>query len=282
VMDMPKEDRQTAFEELWSTGGLHFWLGTYFDVLTNEEANEEAYQFWRQQVITRIKDPEKARVLAPEKKLDPFGAKRASLEQNYYDVLNKDNVAIVYLRENPIEEFVSLGAKTQDGQIHEIDVLVMATGFDFVTGGLTQIDIRGINGESVKDKFAQGVRTNLGMTIHGFPNMFFMYGPQAPTAFATGPICAETQGQWIVKCINYLTKYGFKSINATEEAERDWADHVNEVGNIGLFKNASSWYFGDNIPGKPRQALNYMAGLPAYKERCQDSASMGYRGFQIK
>lgn len=279
VMDLPSEERRTAFEELFTTGGLHFWLGTYADVLADKVANEEAYQFWREKTLERIKNPDKARKLAPEKQIDPFGTKRISLEQNYFEVMDQDNVEILYTRETPIKEFVPEGIKTEDGQVHEFDILVLATGFDFVTGGLTQIDIRGMNGQSVKDKLADGVRTNLGMTMRGFPNMFFMYGPQAPTAFATGPISSEAQGKWIVDCIKHITKNNYKSINPTELAEKEWRAHVNEGAEQGLYKEAHSWYFGDNIPGKPREALNYMAGMPLYKQKCQESVDAGYKGF---
>ncbi|KEF61533.1 uncharacterized protein A1O9_03100 [Exophiala aquamarina CBS 119918] len=281
IMDLPLEERRKIYEELFTTGGLHFWLGTCADVLDDKAANEEAYQFWREKTLKRIKSPEKARKLTPEKQLDPFGTKRISLEQNYFEILDQDNVDIVYTRETPIKEFVPKGLKTEDGHLHEFDILVLATGFDFVTGGLTQIDIRGINNQSVKDKFANGVYTNLGMTIRGFPNMFFMYGPQAPTAFATGPVSAEAQGAWIVECIKYISKNNYKSIDATEVAEHEWRAHVNEGAEKGLFKEAHSWYFGDNIPGKPREALNYMAGMPLYKQKCQESVDAGYKGFVL-
>ncbi|EXJ56085.1 hypothetical protein A1O7_09016 [Cladophialophora yegresii CBS 114405] len=281
IMDLPKEKRREIYEELFNTGGLHFWLGTFNDVLANREANEESYQYWREQVLKRIKNPEKARILAPEKQIDPFGTKRISLEQNFFETLDQDNVDIIYTRESPIKQFVPTGIETEDGTVHEFDVLVLATGFDFVTGGLTQIDIRGIGNQTVKDKFAKGVYTNLGMTIHGFPNMFFMYGPQAPTAFVTGPVSAEAQGKWIVDCITHITKNNYKSINATEEAEQEWRAHVNEGAEQGLFKEAHSWYFGDNIPGKPREALNYMAGMPLYKQKCQEAVDAGYKGFEL-
>jgi len=281
AMDHTKEERLAFYEELYKTGGLHFWLGTWADVMADRQANEEAYQFWREKTLQRIKDPEKARILAPEEQLDPFGTKRISLEQQYWEILDKPNVEIVYLRENGIKEFVLEGIRTEDGRVHEMEVVVMATGFDAITGGLTQIDIRGINGLGVKDKFANGVWTNLGMTIGGFPNMFFIYGPQAPTAFVTGPISAETQGKWIVDCVKYMAQHNIKSINATGKAEQQWKDHLTQEAQKGLFKEAHSWYFGDNIPGKPREALNYMAGMPQYRDKCQEVADEGYKGFVL-
>lgn len=280
--DLSKEERLDIFEKLYSTGGLHYWLGNHADVLADKEQNELAYQFWRAKTLKRIPDPEKQKILAPEAQLDPFGTKRISLEQYYYEVLSQPNAEVVDLRANPIREFTSAGIKTSDGKVHELDVLVMATGFDFVTGGLTRIDLRGIDGVPITEKWAKGVYTYLGMTISGFPNLFTMYGPQAPTAFATGPISAETQGDWIVSCIKQMGANGYSTINPTEEAEQEWRTHVNEVGSKGLFKDASSWYFGDNIPGKPREALNYMAGMPSYREKIDESRDKGWRGFELK
>jgi len=251
-------------------------------MLQSKEINDTAYQFWREKTIQRINDPKKAEILAPKIPLHPFGTKRISLEQGYFENFNQPNVDLVNLRETPVAALVPEGIKTTDGQVHALDILVMATGFDSITGGLTQIDLRGISGQHITKKWADDVYTYLGMTVNDFPNMFYVYGPQAPTAFATGPISAETQGAWIVKCIQHMMENGLVSINATEDAEKEWKEHVNEVGGRGLFSQAQSWYYGDNIPGKPREALNYMAGMPVYKEKCWDSAKNGYRGFEIR
>lgn len=159
---------------------------------------------------------------------------------------------------------------------------MLATGFDSISGGITLIDIRGEDGISLKDKWANGVYTYLGMTSVGFPNMFMVYGPQAPTAFATGPRCAEAQGTWIGECLLHMKEKGYSRIEATKEAEMGWREHVNEVAQAGLFAGTKSWYFGDNIPGKPREALNYMAGMPKYQEMCErESGESGYRGFVL-
>ena len=276
----PKEQRMELYEKLFHTGGLQFWLGTYMDVLFDHGANDEAYEFWRQKTLPRIKGSRNQELLAPKIPIDPFGTKRISLEQGYFEVFNQDNVFLIPTKENDIEAFTEHGIRTADGQEHIFDIICLATGFDSVTGGITQIDIRGVDPDvPIKDKWANGVYTNLGMTTHGFPNLFFTYGPQAPTAFATGPASAEAQGEWIVACLKYMREKQLTSIDPTREAEKEYREHVNEIGEKGLFKEAKSWYYGDNIPGKPREALNYMAGLPAYRKKCWECAENGYNGF---
>jgi cation diffusion facilitator CzcD-associated flavoprotein CzcO len=277
--DVSEEERLRLYEELYNKGGVYFWLGTFSDVLKDTRANDTAYAFWRQKTIERVNDPAVAEILAPKIAPHPYGTKRVSLEQDYFEMFNRDNVDIVNLKSNPIDTFTERGIKTKDGQEYEFDVICLATGFDSVTGGLTQIDIRGVHGTSIKEKWSNGVWTHLGMTTAGFPNMFMIYGPQAPTAFATGPSCAEAQGDWIAKCIQYLRDSKLNSIAPTAEAEAAWKEHVNVSAQEGLFSQTESWYFGDNIPGKPREALNYMAGMQLYKQKCQESRENGYRDF---
>jgi cation diffusion facilitator CzcD-associated flavoprotein CzcO len=273
------EERNRLYEELYNKGGVYFWLGTFSDVLKDNRANDTAYEFWRQKTIQRIDDPKTAELLAPKIAPHPYGTKRVSLEQNYFETFNRDNVSLVDLIFNPIDTFTKNGIKTKDGVEHEFDVIILATGFDSVTGGLTQIDIRGTDGTSIKEKWSGGVRTHLGMTTAGFPNLFMVYGPQAPTAFATGPMCAETQGGWIAKALLYLRDGRLNSMEPTTKAEEAWREHVVDSAQEGLFSQAKSWYFGDNIPGKPREALNYMAGMQLYKQKCQESTENGYQDF---
>ena len=239
--DVPYEERMKLYEKLYHAGGLQFWLGTYMDVLFQPDPNEEAYQFWRAKTVPRIKNPKNQEILAPAKKIHPFGTKRISLEQDYFEVFNQDNVDLVDLRENNIAEFSADGIKTEDGQAREFDAVILATGFDAITGSITQIDIRGTDGRTIEEKWKNGTYTQLGMTTAGYPNFFFEYGPQAPTAFATGPSHAETQGTWIVECLKYMREKGFSSIDATPEAEQEWRKHVNELADKSLFPQAASW-----------------------------------------
>lgn len=275
-----ESDRLKTYERLISTGGLEFWLGNYSDMLLSKEANDLAYKFYHDKTSPRIKDPKLAELLLPKTPPHPFGTKRVSLEQDYFEAFERPNVRLVSLTNNPIERFVPTGIQTKDGETHELDLIVLATGFDSVSGGITRINVEGTSG-SIKDKWSKGISTQLGLSAHGFPNMFFTYGPQAPTAFATGPATAELQGDWIISCLQHMKTHGLHRIEAEKDAEQAWRDHVIDVGDQGLFPEAKSWYFGDNIPGKPREALNYMAGMPEYRRRLWKSAGEKYSGFQL-
>lgn len=255
--DVTEEERLRTYEELYNKGGIYFWLGTFSDVLKDQKANDTAYDFWRKKTLLRINDPKKAEMLAPKDKPHPYGTKRVSLEQNYFEQFNRPNVDIVDLKADPIDLLTSTGLKTTSGQEYDLDIIILATGFDSITGGLTQIDIRGQNNVSIKEKWEKGVYTHLGMTTSGFPNFFFIYGPQAPTAFATAPPCIEAQGDWIGNALVHMHENGLTSMQPREEAEKAWKEHVNESAKRGLYEGTQSWYFGDNIPGKPREVCSF-------------------------
>ena len=280
TFDTTPEERAAVYEDAWQKGGFYYWLGMFNDVLMDEEANLPAYEFWRDKTRARINDPWLAEKLAPMKPPHPFGVKRPSLEQWYYDCFNQDNVGLVDVKETPIERFTATGIQTSAGE-QEFDIIVMATGFDAVTGGLMQIDIQGTEGLTLKEKWTQGVKTQLGVASAGFPNMLFLYGPQSPSGFCNGPTCAEIQGEWIVQCLENLRSQNLQRIEATAAAEQSWSDHVAELADMTLFPKANSWYMGANIPGKPRQLLNYPGGLPLYREKCAEVADNGYEGFKL-
>jgi cyclohexanone monooxygenase len=219
-------------------------------------------------------------MLAPKEPIHPFGAKRPSLEQNFYEIFNQPNVSLVDLRKTPIERVTRNGINTTAGE-HDLDVLVLATGFDAITGGLTSIDIRGTQGETLGEKWAKGVRTHLGMSSAGFPNLLFVYGPQSPNAFANGPTCAELQGDWIVQLLDRLRQRDCTRFEATVPAEEAWRAQVHALADATLFPKADSWYLGANIPGKTREMLSYAGGLMTYMAKCNESAERGYEGFAI-
>ena len=276
---MSPEERRTLYEKLWQKGGFHYWIGGFADILTNEEANRTMYDFWRDKTRARIKDPALADKLAPMEPPHPFGVKRPSLEQWYYEVFNQENVGLVDVRETPIEEVVPEGVRTADGLV-ELDMLVLATGFDAVTGGLTQIDIRGTDGVTLKEKWTEGARTYLGFATSGFPNMLFLYGPQSPSGFCNGPTCAELQGEWVVDCLKYMRENNKRRMEATAQAEEGWTQLLNSIADMTLFPRADSWYMGANIPGKPRQLLNF-PGVTIYMDQCNTAAARGYEGFVL-
>jgi cation diffusion facilitator CzcD-associated flavoprotein CzcO len=280
ALEVSDDERQATFERLWEIGGFAPWIGSFNDILLNEEANHAAYKFWRDKTRPRINDPAVAEILAPTEPIHPFGVKRPSLEQNFYEIFNQPNVKLVDLRSTPIERVTRKGIKTAAGE-YELDILVLATGFDAVTGGLTSIDIRGTQGETLKEKWAKGVRAHLGMAVAGFPNLLFVYGPQSPNAFCNGPTCAELQGDWIARLLDHLRQRNYTRVEATVSAEEAWRAQVLAVADTTLFPRADSWYFGANIPGKPREMLAFAGGLPAYMAKCRESAERGYEGFAI-
>jgi cyclohexanone monooxygenase len=275
------EELLEIFEEFWAIGGFKLWNGSFFDIMQDEKVNDFVYRFWRDKVRARISDPAVAELLAPTVAPHPWGMKRPSLEQNYYDVFNQDNVRLVDIREAPIERVTANGVLTADGEEHPLDVLVLATGFDAVTGGLTAIEIRGTDGETLRDKWKRGVSAHLGSATHGFPNMLFVYGPQSPSGFANGPSAAELQGEHIVKMINFMQDNGHTRFESTNEADKAWRGHVDEIADTTLFPRADSWYMSANIPGQVRQLINYPGGMRVYLEKFTECANAGYAGFDV-
>jgi cyclohexanone monooxygenase len=280
ALEVSPEERQAVFESAWQKGGFHFWGGTFSDINFDEEANRLAYAFWREKTRARIEDPVTAEKLAPADPPHPFGTKRPSLEQWYYEVFNQENVTLVDVRDEPIEEITRAGVRTASRH-YELDVLVLATGFDASTGGLTQIDIRGVSGRTLKETWSRGVQTHLGLGIPDFPNLLMLYGPQSPTAFCNGPTCAELQGDWVVDCLCYLRERGLRRIEATTAAGESWTDHMAELAAGSLLSQADSWYMGANVPGKPRQLLHHL-GVQEYLAFCRESAENGYSGFELR
>ncbi|KAF5362909.1 hypothetical protein D9758_007074 [Tetrapyrgos nigripes] len=286
ALEATPEERLIHLEELWAQGGFRFSTGNYNDLRTNQEANDQVYAFWRDKVRERLVDPRMQEKLAPTIPPHPFGIKRPCLEQRYYEVFNQPNVTLVDLEESPIVEVTPRGIRTgKDGDYeeHELDVIVLATGFDSLTGGITQIDIKGVDGGTIAEKWKPGVYSYLGMTSTGFPNMFFMYGPQGPTAFCNGPTCLEIQGDWIVNCVKYMMENNLTRIEADPQSEQDWRKRVHDLSAKGLWLKTihTNWYLGSNIPGKAVEPLNWTGGVQNYDHICVEVAEKGYEGFVL-
>ena len=280
ALEVSTLERDAIYQTLWERGGFHFWGGSFRDVLVDEAANRTAYNFWRDKTRARVHDQRLAELLAPTEPPYPFGTKRPSLEQDYYEVFNQDNVSLVDLRSEPILSVTPTGIQTS-AQHYDLDVLVLATGFDANTGGLTAIDLRDTDGRSLADRWSAGVDTYLGMAVAGYPNLLFLYGPQSPTAFCTGPVCAELQGDWVTEFLSYLRDHGWTRLEASDGSAQAWSRHVDEVASMTLLPRAESWYMAANIPGKRRQLLNYPLS-DAYLERLHAVAENGYEGFVLR
>ncbi len=279
AMSVDEAERNRVYEQAWARGGFHFWAATFNDILTNEQANRTSYDFWRDKTRARLQDPAVAELLAPTDPPYPFGTKRPSLEQDYYDVFNQPNVALVDVKADPISEVTPVGVRTADRSF-ELDMIVLATGFDANTGGLSQLGVEGRNGMSFAEYWADRVQLNLGVAAAGFPNLLFLYGPQSPTAFCNGPTCAELQGEWVVDTLRHMRDEGYTRLESTPEADAAWSEHCDAIAAATLFGQADSWYMGANVPGKPRQLLNYPL-VDGYLAKLAETAAAGYPGFEL-
>jgi cation diffusion facilitator CzcD-associated flavoprotein CzcO len=268
-----REDAEAELNDRLDKGGLRYAVGAYLDMLISPEANRAAYDVWAARTRARIVDPVKRDLLAPLDPPHPFGMKRPSLEQDYYEQFNKENVRIVNTAAHPIVEVVPDGVVTADGALHRVDVIALATGFDSSTGSLARMDIRGVDGgPTLGERWAtDGVESFLGLTVPGFPNMFLPYGAQAPTPFTNGPVFIESQADWIRDLVGAMERDGRAVIGTRPEAARAWRDEVQAISNLTLFSQAKSWYMGANIPGKRVEQQYYLGGMPVYRARCAEA-----------
>ncbi|EIW80741.1 cyclohexanone monooxygenase [Coniophora puteana RWD-64-598 SS2] len=279
TMSDPPEVREAVFESIWGMGGFSFWLAGYSDLFFDKEAANEAYKFWQKKTSARIKDPRKRDLLAPKIAPHPFGTKRPCLEQRFYEVFNQENVDLIDIKEDPIVEITADTVKTKNTST-ELDVLIVATvGWDNFTGPWMRMDLRGEKGKTIQEHWNGSAILSLGLTTDNFPNMFFLYGAHAPTAFCNGPTCIEVQGQWIVKTINHLYKNDITKFVPKAEAAREFTELIDSLSRKSLFHDVDSWYMGANVPGKRRQAYNWVVGLPAYTEEVEREVERGYPGF---
>ena len=268
------DERQARYEEMWERGGMHLSLNSFVGVLAKEDLNDEVSEFVRNKIRETVDDPETAEKLLPDYH---FGTKRLILDNGYFETYNRDNVDLVDLREDPIQSFTETSVRTAQGD-HEIDMLVLATGFDAVSGSMLKLNPKGRGGESLQHKWGEGFDTSLGMMIAGYPNMFMIHGPGSPGVFFTMPLGAELQTKWIDSCIRHLDGAGLATIETTANADAAWGAEVNEIANRTLYPRTNSWYMGANVPGKPRQFLGHLRGSE-YFDRLAEVAESGFDGF---
>ena len=277
VFTVTPEDRQRAYEASWQRGGLHF-LTAFGDLYTSEEANDTAAEFVRDKIRQTVHDPETAEALLPNS--HPIGTKRLCVDSHYYETYNRENVTLVDLRTDPILEITPSGLRTESA-VHDLDSIVFATGYDAMTGTLAKIDIRGRDGICLREKWAEGPRTYLGIAVAGFPNLFTITGPGSPSVLSNMMVSIEQHVDWLSNCIEYLQERRIETIEATQDAEDRWGEHVQDVAHKTLYPQAGSWYMGMNIPGKPRVFMPYVGGVGHYRKVCDEVAAREYEGFVL-
>ncbi len=280
ALEVSPEEREAFFEYLYSRPGFEKWFGNYYDIMTDRRANDLITKFISDKIRSRVKDPVLAEKLVP--KNHGYGLRRVPMETNYYEVYNQDNVTLVDLRETPIDAVVANGVKTSEKTI-ELDILIYATGFDAVTGSFTRIDITGKGGVKLKDKWADGPHTYLGLGGNGFPNMLTLVGPHNGATFCNIPRCIEQNVEWVSDLMKYMKEKKLTRVEPTKAAEEAWTKHVGETVQSSLLSQTDSWFMGQNLnkPDKPRGFLLYAGGSQAYRAKCDEVAAKGYDGFTL-
>ena len=276
ISETPVEERLRVYEERWAKGGFAFG-GAFVDLLITKEANDTFVDFVAEKVRKVVKDPEVAEKLIP--RTYPVGSKRVCVDTGYFEVFNRDNVTLVDISKAPVT--ITPTGVTIGGVAYELDALIFGLGFDAMTGALSKIDIRGRNGEALRDKWEGGPRTYLGLMVAGFPNLFLVTGPGSPSVLSNMVVSIEQHVDWISSCIAALSRQQQDVIEATTDAEDAWVSHVNEVADMTLYPQANSWYIGANVPGKPRVFMPYVGGVGVYRQKCDEVAANRYEGFAL-
>ncbi len=275
AMAVEEEDRQRIFEERWQLGGFSFY-GSFNDIQINPDSNKATAEFVRSKISKIVKDPNVAEMLVPDYAIH---CKRPVLDSGYFETYNRSNVQLVDISATPIEAITSKGIRTSDAE-YALDIIVLATGYDAMTGALLKIDIRGRDGLPLRDQWAAGPVNYLGLQVAGFPNLFTITGPGSPSVLTNMMVAIEQHVEWVSDCIKHIVTHGHASIEATEDAQNTWVAHVNEVAGKTLQVTCHSWYLGANIPGKPRVFMP-LPGFPPYVEKCEAVVANGYEGFVL-
>ena len=274
TMDATPEERDAFWEKLYASPGFGVWQGNFSDTLTDRAANALASEFIANKIRKRVHDPVIAERLIP--KNHGLGTRRVPLETGYYEVFNQPNVELVDINATPIERVTAGGIQTSLRE-YKFDIIIYATGFDAISGAFDRIDIRGVDGLRLKDVWANGPQTYLGVLVAGFPNMLMAMGPHAGLGNYTRT--AEYSVEWVTGVIQYAREHGLTRIEATAAGVSEWTDHVMALGQGLLANEIGSWMTGVNRNVEGKQApriMRYSGGHPAYREHCDAVAAAGY------
>ena len=279
TFEVTPQEREAFWEKLYGEPGFGIWQGNFRDILTDREANALVSDFIARKIRQRVKDPAVAEKLIP--KNHGFGTRRVPLETRYYEVYNQPNVRLIDINETPIERITPAGIKTSDAE-YEFDMIIYATGFDAITGSFDRIDIRGIDGQRLKDKWQAGPQTYLGILVEGFPNLLMVMGPHA--GLGNFPRAAEYSVEWVTGLVRFAQERGLTRIEATSAGVADWTDHVKSLGEGLLMNEIDSWMTGvnRNVEGKQtRKIMRYSGGHPAFRAHCDAVSADGYRNLAL-
>lgn len=276
ALEVSANEREREYEKRWTHGGLPF-MGAFTDLAVSAEANKTAAEFVRCKIRRIVSDQKIAGLLSPD---TIIGCKRLCVDIDFYKTFNRSNVSLVDVSHSLIGK-ISTDGVIVAGKLYPIDILVLATGFDAMTGTLLKIDVRGKNGQTLSEKWKAGPRTALGLMTSGFPNLFMITGPGSPSVLTNMLTSIEQHVNWITECIGFLNQRDIGQIEPTLEFENDWVQHVDELASKTLRYDCSSWYLGANVPGKPRVFMPYVGGFPLYKEKCDRIVKEGYKGFHL-
>ncbi len=277
ALDDGDNERRSKYEARWARGGLTF-MSVYNNLALEMAANDTAANFVREKIAEIVDDPGTAKLLQPNS--HPIGTKRICIDSDYYAAFNRPNVSLVDIRSIGIEQILPRAVRA-GGNDYDVDALVLATGFDAMTGSVAKIDIVGRGDKTLNQKWAEGPRTYLGLMSAGFPNLFVITGPGSPSVLSNMIVSIEQHVDWIADCVSYMRDRGFAAMEAERDAEDKWVAHVNEVAHGTLYPQANSWYMGANIPGKPRIFMPYIGGVGVYRQICNEVAAKGYEGFAM-
>ena len=281
AMEVDAAERQATFQERWEGGGINF-LGSFADLMVDQEANDAICSFVRDKIGEIVEDQKVAELLKPDSY--PLGAKRPVVATDYYETFNRPNVRLVDVRENPLEAFTESGLALANGEQHDFDTLVLATGFDAFTGAFTRMEIRGRDGVLLRDVWTEeGPKTFLGLSSAGFPNMLMPANAGSPSVLSNMVTSIEQHVSWIADLLAEMRARGLRTIEADPQAQEEWVEHVEEVANTTLWPrgDSGSWYRGANIAGKPQLFMPYAAGVVEYAHALERSAKSGYEGFVL-
>ncbi len=280
ALEVDPEERRRVYDHAWNDpdNGLGDVYAAFTDVLVDQAANDTAAEYVRDRIREIVEDPETAETLCP--KDYPILTKRLCVATDYYETYNRDDVHLVDLRRTPLVEITPAGVRTTEREYH-LDDLVLATGFDALTGALTSIDVRGRGGQRLKDKWAAGPRSYLGLAVAGFPNMFIVGGPQTPTVLSNVIVSIEQHVEWISDAIHHVAEHDLSTIEAHPGSEDAWVAHTREVAGTTLFPRSNSWYLGSNVEGKAREFMVYLGGVGPYRAKCEEVAAKDYEGFVL-